>query len=165
MAMPLFPLAFIEGVGGPEMGLILVIVLVLFGGKKLPEFARGLGKSMREFKKAASGVEQEFKRALEEEAPKPYTPPPPSSETTPDHPTGNEYHDYHHDESHAYHGEAGPTTPATVETPPVVPAVSDAPPVAPTATDLPKTDVAKSDPTPPPAATTPPPPPTPPVTP
>ena len=35
------------------MVLIFVIVLVLFGGQKLPEFARGLGKSIREFKKAA----------------------------------------------------------------------------------------------------------------
>ena len=60
-------LAFIDGVGGPEMVLIFVVVLVLFGGQKLPEFARGLGKTMREFKKAASGVEEEFKRALEED--------------------------------------------------------------------------------------------------
>ena len=60
-------LAFLEGVGGPEMVLIFVIVLVLFGGEKLPDFARGLGKSIREFKKAAAGVEEEFKRALEED--------------------------------------------------------------------------------------------------
>jgi sec-independent protein translocase protein TatA len=65
---------------------IMLIVLVLFGGKKLPEFARGLGKSIREFKKAAAGVEEELKRALEEDeaAHKPaapalgYTPPPAS---------------------------------------------------------------------------------------
>ncbi len=63
-------LAFIEGLGGGEMMLIFVIVLVLFGGEKLPDFARGLGKSIREFKKAASGVEEEFKRALEEDAQK-----------------------------------------------------------------------------------------------
>jgi sec-independent protein translocase protein TatA len=60
-------LAFIDGVGTPEMMLIFVLVLVLFGGQKLPEFARGLGKTMREVKKAASGVEEEFKRALEED--------------------------------------------------------------------------------------------------
>jgi sec-independent protein translocase protein TatB len=60
-------LAFIDGLGTPEMALIFVVVLVLFGGHKLPEFARGLGKTMREFKKAASGVEDEFKRALEED--------------------------------------------------------------------------------------------------
>ena len=60
-------LAFIDGVGGPEMLLILVIVLLLFGGDKLPEFARGMGKTMRELKKAASGVEEEFRRAMEED--------------------------------------------------------------------------------------------------
>jgi len=60
-------LAFIEGVGGPELLMVLVIVLVLFGGKKLPEFARGLGKSLREIKKATSGVEEEFKRAMDDE--------------------------------------------------------------------------------------------------
>jgi len=49
------------------MILILVIVLMLFGGQKLPELARGLGKSMKEFKKAAAGVEEEFKRALNED--------------------------------------------------------------------------------------------------
>jgi TatA/E family protein of Tat protein translocase len=64
-------LAFIEGVGGPEMLLVLVLILVLFGGKGLPEFARGLGRTIREFKKASAGVEAEFKRALEEEPPKP----------------------------------------------------------------------------------------------
>jgi TatA/E family protein of Tat protein translocase len=60
-------LAFMEGLGAPEMMLIFVVVLVLFGGNKLPEFARGLGKSMREFKKAAAGVEEEFKRAMEDD--------------------------------------------------------------------------------------------------
>lgn len=67
-------LAFIDGVGAPEMVLIFVVVLVLFGGQKLPEFARGLGKSIREFKKAAAGVEEEFKRALEEDERKHATP-------------------------------------------------------------------------------------------
>ncbi|MFM8618285.1 MAG: twin-arginine translocase TatA/TatE family subunit [Opitutaceae bacterium] len=61
------PLAFIDGVGGPEMLLILVIVLLLFGGDKLPEFARGMGKTVRELKKAASGVEEEFRRAMDED--------------------------------------------------------------------------------------------------
>ena len=67
MNFPVHPLAFIDGIGGPEMMLILVIVLMLFGGQKLPELARGLGKSMKEFKKAATGVEEEFKRALNED--------------------------------------------------------------------------------------------------
>jgi TatA/E family protein of Tat protein translocase len=80
MHFALYPQAFMEGLGGPEMMLILFIVLLLFGGQKLPELAKGLGKSIREFKKAASSVEDEFKRAIEEApeppkpAPKPVTP-------------------------------------------------------------------------------------------
>lgn len=63
--------AFIEGIGGPELLMILFVVLLLFGGQKLPEFAKGLGKSVREFKKAASNVEDEFKRAIEDTPEKP----------------------------------------------------------------------------------------------
>jgi len=63
--MPFSSLAFIDGVGGPEMVLIFLLILLLFGGKKLPDFARGLGKSMREFKRAAAGVEDEIKRAID----------------------------------------------------------------------------------------------------
>lgn len=61
-------------VGGGEMMLILFIVLLLFGGKKMPEFARGLGKSIREFKKATAGVEDQIKRALDDH-PEPVSPP------------------------------------------------------------------------------------------
>ena len=78
--MTIFPLpvGFMEGLGGPEVLLIMVIILVLFGGEKLPEFARGAGRLIREFKKASSGVEEEFKRALEEdETKKKIAPPPP----------------------------------------------------------------------------------------
>lgn len=60
-------LAFIEGIGGPELMMIMFIVLLLFGANRLPELARGIGKSLREFKKAASGVEDEVRRAMEEE--------------------------------------------------------------------------------------------------
>jgi len=68
MTLALLPphIAFIEGVGGPELMMILFVVLLLFGGEKLPEFARGLGKTMREFRKAASNVEDEFKRAIDD---------------------------------------------------------------------------------------------------
>lgn len=59
-------LAFIEGIGGPELMMIMFIVLLLFGADRLPELARGIGKSVREFKKAASGVENEVRRAMEE---------------------------------------------------------------------------------------------------
>ena len=59
-------LAFIEGIGGPELMMIMFIVLLLFGANRLPELARGIGKSVREFKKAASGVEEEVRRAMME---------------------------------------------------------------------------------------------------
>ncbi len=67
MALSLSLAFLVDSVGGSELGLVMLLILVLFGGKKLPEFARGLGKSIREFKKAAAGVEEEFKRALEED--------------------------------------------------------------------------------------------------
>ena len=40
-------------IGGPEIIIILVVVLLLFGGRKIPELAKGLGKGIREFRKAA----------------------------------------------------------------------------------------------------------------
>ena len=48
------------------MLLVLLVVLLLFGGEKMPQLAKGLGKTIREFKKAASDVEQEIKRAIDE---------------------------------------------------------------------------------------------------
>jgi len=41
--------------GAPEIILILVIILVLFGGRKIPELMKGLGKGMKEFKDAQNG--------------------------------------------------------------------------------------------------------------
>lgn len=59
-------LAGIFGLQPTEMMIILVIVLLLFGAKKLPELARGLGKSMGEFRRAKTDFEQEIHRAGEE---------------------------------------------------------------------------------------------------
>lgn len=50
-------------IGGPEMIWIFIIVLLLFGAKKLPELARGVGKSMGEFKKARQEFEREITQA------------------------------------------------------------------------------------------------------
>lgn len=46
-------------IGTGELLVILLVVLVLFGGKKLPEFARSLGQGIREFKKACRGEEED----------------------------------------------------------------------------------------------------------
>jgi sec-independent protein translocase protein TatA len=56
-------LAFIGSLGGQEIVVIFLIVLLLFGAKKLPELARGIGKSMGEFKKAREDFEKEITRA------------------------------------------------------------------------------------------------------
>jgi sec-independent protein translocase protein TatA len=45
------------GVGGTELLIILAIILLLFGGAKLPQLARGLGQSVKEFKKASKDEE------------------------------------------------------------------------------------------------------------
>lgn len=50
--------------GSGEIMLILVAVLLLFGGKKLPELARGLGKGIRDFKDASDGVKREIHRNI-----------------------------------------------------------------------------------------------------
>jgi len=68
--MPLSP-AFIEGIGGPELLMIMFVVLLLFGANRLPDLARGFGRAVREFKKATSGVEEEVRRAMEEPPPPP----------------------------------------------------------------------------------------------
>jgi len=47
-------------IGMPEMMVIMLVVLLLFGSKRLPDLARGLGKSMREIKKAADDVKKEI---------------------------------------------------------------------------------------------------------
>jgi len=51
------------GLGGHEMLFIFLAVLLLFGAKKLPQLARGIGKSMGEFKKAREEFEHEIQRS------------------------------------------------------------------------------------------------------
>ena len=53
--------------GGTEWIVIILVVLLLFGAKRLPELAKGLGKSIREFKKATSEVEDNIREAIREE--------------------------------------------------------------------------------------------------
>ena len=61
MSLSLLFLAGIFGLGGPELMIILVIILLLFGGAKLPALAKGLGQSVKEFKKAAKESDDEGK--------------------------------------------------------------------------------------------------------
>lgn len=59
--------AFIGGVGGPEMLIILAIAILLFGANKLPELARSSGQAMGEFKKGRNEIENEIREAARAE--------------------------------------------------------------------------------------------------
>jgi sec-independent protein translocase protein TatA len=62
------------GLSGTELVLVLVAILVLFGAKRIPEFAKGLGKGINEFKKASREVTDEIERAGEEPPSSPKSP-------------------------------------------------------------------------------------------
>ncbi len=67
--------AMLAGIfGGWEIVLILAVVLLLFGAKKLPELAKGLGTGIKEFKKATREVTDEIQNAPTETAAKPAAP-------------------------------------------------------------------------------------------
>jgi len=51
---------------GPEMILVFFVILLLFGGKKIPELMRGLGKGVREFNDARASVAKEFREGMNE---------------------------------------------------------------------------------------------------
>ena len=61
--------------GWQEILVIVVVVLILFGGRKIPELAKGIGKGLREFKKEMRGVRQDFEDAANETEEENYTPP------------------------------------------------------------------------------------------
>ena len=64
--------------GGSEWILIIVVVLLMFGGKKIPELMRGIGKGMREFNDAKNNVKNEIEEGMKEkDATKPPVPPVP----------------------------------------------------------------------------------------
>ena len=68
--------------GTGEILIILIVILILFGGKRLPEFAQSLGKGIREFKKACYGEEESVPPAEENKEPS-ILPPHPSQEDPP----------------------------------------------------------------------------------
>ncbi len=53
------------GVGLPEMAVIAVIALIVFGPRKLPELGRTLGRTLRSFQSASQEFEQEFRKAID----------------------------------------------------------------------------------------------------
>ena len=53
--------------GGPEWIIIILVVLLLFGGKKIPELMKGLGSGIREFNKAKNDVSEKIKEGMNEE--------------------------------------------------------------------------------------------------
>ena len=94
--MTLSTLALLDGLGGPEVLVIAVVVLLLFGSKRMPEIGRGIGRAIREFKRATSSVEENIREVLYEEPNRPkirppaqrraYGSPAPEASTTPNPP-------------------------------------------------------------------------------
>lgn len=71
--------------GGGEIILILALILILFGARKLPELAKGLGQGIKEFKKATREVTDEVSRSMDEPPP-----PPPQKQLPPNNPPAAE---------------------------------------------------------------------------
>jgi sec-independent protein translocase protein TatA len=93
-------IASLFNLAGPDLIIILLIVLLLFGAKKLPELARGMGQAVREFTKAKDEFEREVTRPPETPAPTAKL----------DHPPTDVAHDsQHHDE----HGNPTQEVPQT----------------------------------------------------
>ena len=63
--------AFLGNLGGPDLIIVLLIILVLFGAKKLPELARGMGSAIKEFQKAKDEFSDELHSAGKTDAAKP----------------------------------------------------------------------------------------------
>ena len=87
--MTLLNLLFLN-LGGGEIFVILLVVLLFFGSKRIPDLAKGLGKGMREFKDAMSGIENEVRNAASD-APAPAKKPEAPAQIAPESPTQTEY--------------------------------------------------------------------------
>ena len=62
---------FLGDIGGSELMLIMVVILIFFGANKIPELARGLGKGIREFKDASTEIRREFEQSGQPTQPNP----------------------------------------------------------------------------------------------
>ncbi len=61
---------FAFSLGGPEVFIVLFAILLLFGAKKIPELARGMGRGIREFKDATKEIKEEIEEGGVKEDPK-----------------------------------------------------------------------------------------------
>ena len=68
----MLPLAFLPNLGGPEVMIIGFVALLIFGNR-LPSVMRSLGKSVTEFKKGVSGIEEDIDNAVTADAKKPHS--------------------------------------------------------------------------------------------
>lgn len=59
-------LLFFQGLGGPEILIIALVVLLLFGGKKIPELMKGIGKGIKSFKDGMNNIEEDINRLPDE---------------------------------------------------------------------------------------------------
>jgi len=59
-------IGFLPSLGVPELMIILFVLLLLFGSRKLPELAKGMGKAINEFKRASSDIEKDIKKSMDE---------------------------------------------------------------------------------------------------
>jgi len=62
-------LLFLQGLGGPEILLIALVVLLLFGGKKIPELMKGIGKGIKSFKDGMNDIEKDITSLPEDKTP------------------------------------------------------------------------------------------------
>ena len=59
---------FIGGLGGTEILLILFVILLLFGAKRIPELARGMGRGIREFKDATKEIKSDIENSVNDDS-------------------------------------------------------------------------------------------------
>ena len=59
-------LGFIQNMGGGSLVLILVVILLLFGAKRIPELAKGIGRGLTEFKNATKEVQEDLEKSGKE---------------------------------------------------------------------------------------------------
>ncbi|MCF0197397.1 MAG: twin-arginine translocase TatA/TatE family subunit [Bacteroidaceae bacterium] len=59
-------LLFFGNLGGPEIILIALVILLLYGGKKIPELMHGVGKGVRSFKEGMNDIQKQIEEPLEE---------------------------------------------------------------------------------------------------